>query len=294
MKLLAKYFVKFLVFFSGLMPRSVLRKSGSWLGFLWIDVIGFRKKIIQDNLKIAFPEWNEQERNRVGRESVYNMGYAFPEFFAIPNMDEKWLQENVVFEGQENLEHARSFNKGIFFLSLHLGNGDVGANALALAGQDIYIITKKFKTKWFNDLWFSVRGGQGVQYIDAHGPNNAFEILKALKKKAGIVFVLDQFMGRPFGIETRFFGKKTGTAYGLALFVQKTKAPVMPIYTYEGKDKKLHVVLEPVMDLSSCVSDDKDETIVQMTQAFNDKLEAIIRQHPEQWMWVHRRWKDFR
>ncbi len=293
MKLLIKWIVKLISFFSSLMPRQWIRRCGAPLGFLWFDLLGFRKKIIFNNLQIAFPDWSEQKKHQVGRESVYQMAYSFAEFFTIPSMNAQWLAENAVFEGWENLEKARAQGKGMFFLSLHLGNGDVATNAIVLNGQPIYVITKRFKTQWFDNLWFSVRGAQGVQYIDAHGPSNAFDILKALKKNAGLVFVLDQFMGKPFGIETTFFGKRTGTAYGLALFHQKTKAPVLPVYTYEGTDKKLHVVFEPAMDTQHSLVEDKDQTILNLTQSFNNKIEEIVRKHPEQWMWVHRRWKDF-
>lgn len=293
MKLLVKFFVKVLCFISSLFPRTWLRKSGAWLGFLWFDVFGFRKKIIMDNLSIAFPDWSEEKKRQVGRESVYHLGYNFGEFFYIPSITPEWIEENVVYEGWENVEKARALGKGMFFLSLHMGNGDLSASAIAMKGQELYLITKSFKTQWFNDLWFSIRGAKGVKYIDAHGSNNAFEILKGLKKNAALVFVLDQYMGKPFGIATTFFGKRTGTAYGLALFTQKTKAPVLPVYGYEGDDKKLHVVFEPALETASCVTEDKDQTILNLTQAFNNKLEEIVRKHPEQWMWVHRRWKDF-
>lgn len=293
MKLLVKFFVKICIFVSSFFSRSFLRKSGSWLGFLWFDVFGFRKKIIMDNLNIAFPEWSEEKKRQVGRESVYQLGYSFGEFFYLPSVTPRWIQENVVYEGWENVEQARAQGKGMFFLSLHMGNPDLAASSIVMKGQELYLITKTFKTQWFNDLWFSVRGALGVKYIDAHGPNNAFEILKALKKNAAVVFVLDQYMGKPFGIATTFFGKRTGTAYGLALFAQKTKAPVLPIYAYEGEDKKLHLVVEPALDTARWVTDDKDQTVLNLTQAFNDKLEEIVRKHPEQWMWVHRRWKDF-
>lgn len=293
MKLLVTLFVKFISFISSFLPRSVLRKLGSWVGFLWFDVFGFRKKIVLDNLNIAFPEWSDEKKRQVGRESVYQLGYSFGEFFFIPSLTPEWIEKNVIFEGWENVEKARALGKGMFFLSLHLGNGDLASNSIVMKGQPLHLITKSFKTQWFNDLWFSIRGAKGVKYIDAHGPSNAFEILKALKKNSGVVFVLDQFMGKPYGIATTFFGKRTGTAYGLALFVTKTQAPVLPIYTFEGNDGKLHVVFEEAMDTMKYVTPDKDQTILNMTQAFNDKLEEIVRKHPEQWMWVHRRWKNF-
>lgn len=294
MQLLIKFLVKILVFLSSLVPRRTLRLSGSWIGFLWFDVLGVRKKIVLDNLDTAFPEKSSHEKLAIGRQSVYQLGYNFAEFFFIPSIDQKWIEKNVVFEGWENIEKARALNKGMFFLTLHLGNGDLAANTIAMKGQGIYIITKRFKSKWLDDLWFSVRGAKGVKYIDAHAPNNAFEILKALKKNAGVTFVLDQFMGKPYGVASKFFGKATGTAYGLALFSQKTKAPVLPIYTFEGQDGKLHVVVEPELDTTGYVVEDKGETISRLTQFFCDKIEEIVRKHPEQWMWVHRRWKEFK
>ncbi|HWU41963.1 MAG TPA: hypothetical protein VN132_00955, partial [Bdellovibrio sp.] len=176
-----KCFTKIAGFLSMLVPRQWLRKSGSWVGFLWFDVFGFRRKIVLDNLKTAFPEWSDEQRYAVGRESVYQLGYNFTELFTIPYLDQKWLEKNMVDEGWENIEKARSQGKGILGLTLHLGNGDVGASTVVMRGWPIYMITKRFKTKWFDNMWFAVRGGQGVKYIDAHSPNNAFEILKALK-----------------------------------------------------------------------------------------------------------------
>lgn len=273
-------------------PRYVVRAPGALLGFLWIDFLRVRKKVVLENLRLAFPEKSEADRLLIARRSVYNMGYNFAEFFAIPGMDKEWRQHNIVFHGLEHIQQAQAENKGVFILGMHLGNGDIIANAIASDVTPLVLITKVFKNKILNDIWFSIRGYHGVKYIDAHGSNNAFEILKALKQKSAVVFVLDQFMGRPFGIPTQFFGKRTGTAYGLALFVQKTKAPVIPVYSYDGEDGKIHIVFLPKVDTGSLMTDDKDETTARMTQKFTDIIEDCVRRHPEHWMWVHRRWKN--
>ena len=126
-------------------------------------------------------------------------------------------------------------------------------------------------------------------FINAHAKNNAFEILAAIKKNRGVVFVLDQFMGRPYGVESQFFGVTTGTAYGLALFVKKTQKPVYPLYTYWDVDDKLHICIDEAIDLSAELSENSEV----ITNKFNQALERIIIKHPEHWMWVHRRWKTF-
>ena len=293
MKSLIKFFIRVVSYFLFLLPRSWVRALGSVIGFLWVDFFRVRRDVIFGNLKIAFPEWSEEKRIQIGRKSVYNMGHGFFEFFTVPHLNKKWLETQVVFEGQENLQKARAEGKGILALSLHLGNGDLGSTAIVMNGQPVTIITKVFKNPFFNDLWFSFRGAQGVKYIDAHGDKTSFDILKALKRQEAVVFVLDQFMGKPYGIATSFFGKQTGTAYGLSLFAMRTKAPVVPIYTYEGADHKMHVVFEPAVPVLDLVSEDKEASTLAITQRFNDKIEEVIKKHPEQWMWVHRRWKDF-
>lgn len=293
MKSLIKFCIKILSYLWFLLPRSWVRWLGGLVGFLWVDLFRIRRQVIVQNLEIAFPEWSEAKRKQIGRESVYNMGRGFFEFFTIPYLNKRWLETKVVFEGLEHYQKALERNKGVLLMSLHLGNGDLASAAVVMKGYPVTIITKIFKNKFFNELWFSFRGAQGVSYIDAHGPTTAFDILKTLKRQEGVIFVVDQFMGRPFGIETRFFGKTTGSAYGLSLFALKTKAPVIPIYTFEGEDRKMHVVFEPEVPLEDLVSEDKEASMLAITQRFNDKIEEIIRQHPEQWMWVHRRWKDF-
>jgi len=293
MRSLIKSFIKFVSYLLFLLPRSFVRWLGGSIGFLWVDLLRIRRKVIFGNLDIAFPEWSEEKKQQVGRESVYNMGRSFFEFFTVPHLDQKWLNNSVVFEGEENLKNALAKGKGVLGMSLHLGNGDMASSAIVMKGYPVTIITKVFKNQFLNDLWFSFRGTQGVKYIDAHGEKTSFDILKGLKRQEIIIFVIDQFMGKPYGIATKFFGKKTGTAYGLSLFALRTKAPIVPIYTYEGADRKMHVVFEPEIPVLDLVTEDKDSTSLAITQRFNDKIEEIVRKHPEQWMWVHRRWKDF-
>lgn len=285
-------FVDLACFVWSLLPRKAVRWLGAGIGVLWYDVLGLRKKVILDNLKTAFPEWSEETRARVARKSLRIQGSNFAEVFTLPSMDANWLAKHVVFEGWENLEAARAKNKGVYLLGMHIGNGDVTASAIVMKGAPIDLISKFFKNKTFNDMWFHIRAAHGVRFIEPHGEKTAFEILRAIKNKSCVAFVLDQFMGRPYGIPTTFFGRRTGTAYGLAVFVLKTGSPVVPVYSYEGSDDKIHIVFEPALDLIPLIGEDKDENLSRLTQKFNDVTEAVVRAHPEEWIWMHRRWKD--
>lgn len=274
-----------------LVPRPVLNAFGWMLGFLWWDVLRLRRFTVFRNLTIVFPQLSKAEKIRIARASIASLGLSFFEFLLIPRIDESYLRKHVVFEGIENYEEARRAGKGVYFLSLHMGNGDLGTALMSIAGLPLHLISKKFKLKWVNDYWFGVREAKGTRFIDPHGAKTPFEILKALRQNEVVIFVLDQFMGKPYGIETRFFGRKTGTAYGLALFAIKTGSPVLPVYTYRGDDGRTHLVFEP--PVPAVENEDRDLQIQQMTEKYNQALERIILKHPEQWMWVHRRWKTW-
>ncbi|MCX7977718.1 MAG: lysophospholipid acyltransferase family protein [Bdellovibrionaceae bacterium] len=277
-----------------LLPRRLVRALGVFLGILWFDVLRIRRKVMLDNLDIAFPDLDPGKKKQIARTSLYRFGSNFSEFFTLPSLDQKWIESHLVVEGKENLEAARAQGKGVYLLGMHLGNGDLTASLISMLGYPIHIITKFFKNKAFNDMWFHIRGAQGVKFIEPHGEKTPFQILRAIREKEFVAFVLDQYMGPPYGIETSFFGRKTGTAMGLALFFLKTGSPVVPVYSYEGSDNKMHIVFLPALDLEALVdTQDRGKTILSLTQKFCDTIEECVRRHPEEWLWVHRRWKEF-
>lgn len=132
-----------------------------------------------------------------------------------------------------------------------------------------------------------------MRFIEAHGRKTPFEILRAIKDNEIVFFVNDQFMGRPYGVEVEFFGKKTGAAFGLAVFYTKTQSPIVPIYAFEGDDGKLHVKIDSEIEVDHLIREDREQTYALMTQEFTHILERIVRKHPSDWMWIHRRWKTF-
>ena len=280
----------FLVFYNVFFFRQI---ASYGLGILWFDLLRFRRKVVLDNMQIVFPDQNRESLVPLARQSMIRFSEIFLEFFNIPWMTEKWVDQNIVFNGVENLKEAQAQKKGILMLSLHLGSGDMCCSAIQMKYQPITIITKFFKSRWLNAVWFSIRGRKGVGFIEPHGNKTPFDILKSLKAQRGVVFVIDQFMGRPYAVVTKFFGVETGTAYGLALFYLKTRAPIVPIYCYKAEDGKTHIVFEKMLDLNELITDNKEENLVRLTQKFNDCLEKIILKWPREWMWVHRRWKEY-
>ncbi len=289
-----KYYRKFGEIFSFifcLMPWWLNTLLGKTLAFLWVDILSLRKKVVYDNIDLAFPGTAEKIKKQWMRQSLYVLCRSFFDVIRIPHLKTSWIEKNINFLGIENLKPYE--NSGVLFMSLHMASGDLAGAVFSEKIKPLSLISKRFTNEFIDEFWFSVRTKSKTEFIDAHGKSNAFEILKALKKNRGVVFVVDQFMGKPFGVESKFFGHTTGTAYGLALFAQKTKAPVLPLSTFWGADGRLNVTVGPVIDFSDIITDDKDSNNVLMTNRMNDVVADIIRKNPAQWMWVHRRWKVF-
>lgn len=263
---------------------------GRFIGFIWFDIFRIRRKVILDNLRLAFPNISDSEAHRIARRSMSAVGRNIVDVFVIPFISKNWLEKNVEFVGYENYQTANAKNKGIMILSLHLGSGDLACACLSLKGIPLHVITKEFKSAWLNNFWFSARKKHGTKFISDR--KSSFEILRALRKNESVVFVLDQYMGPPLGVKTKFFGVETGTAMGLALLAERANCPVLPIYTYYNEHNKLVIVIDKEIPLDPCP--DHDQTILHMTQQYCDYIERVVRKFPEHWMWVHRRWKEFR
>ena len=269
------------------MPFIVHQGIAWGIGIFWFDILRIRRNDAIKNVKRVFPDITDQQATKMARKSLYHMGLTLTEFFSMPFLWEKEFREMYDVEGEEHLKQAYGENKGVFIMSVHLGNGDLGTAALASWGYRVSIISKIFKTKWLNDLWFSSRQAKGVEFIPPR--KSSYEILKALKANKGVIFVLDQYTGPPNGILTTFFGYETGTAAGLALFAQRSGAPVVPVYTYRTGPLKHKIIVEPPIEFEE--KGEKDETLRHMTEKYNRVVEKAILKAPEQWMWVHRRWK---
>ncbi len=269
------------------MPFFIHQTLAWIIAIIWFDILRIRRQTAIDNVLIVFPQFTLKQAKQMARKSIYHMGLTITEFFSMPFLWEKEFRQMFEVEGEEHLKEALKQKNGVFLLSAHRGNGDLGTAALASWGYKVHIISKIFKTAWLNRLWFSSREAKGVKFIPPR--KSSYEILKALKAQEIVIFVLDQYTGPPNGVLTHFFNKKTGTAAGLALFSQRAQAPVLPVFTQRIGPLKHKITIRPPVVFEEQKT--KDETIVFMTEKYNREVEAAILEAPEQWMWVHRRWK---
>jgi KDO2-lipid IV(A) lauroyltransferase len=270
-------------------PAFLRKTLAYFLAFLWFDLFRIRRQVLLDNLAIAFPQMSLDERTRIGRASIRNLGLNLVEYVYLPFLTPENYQKYFVFEGSEVLDRALAKGKGALILTLHIGHGDLGCAGMSLRGYKMLLVSKSFKLKWLNDLWFGMREKLGTRFIPAR--DSSYALLKGLKAGASVVIPLDQFTGPPIGVRTTFFGQETGTAAGLAVMAQRSGAPVVLVYTLRMGGGRHLIKYVREIDVPQGKAD--PETTVRITQEFNDELEKIVRAHPEQWMWIHRRWKRF-
>lgn len=267
-------------------PPSFRRGLGSCIGLLWFDVLQIRRKVVLSNLDIAFPELTENERVRIARRSMINFGLTIVEYSALPFLTQDWVPKNCSFEGLEHLDSALAKKKGVCLLTLHLGNGDLAISSLSLLGYPMTLISKEFSLRWLNDLWFGMRQRLGTKFIAPR--NSSLAVSRALKNNEVVIFVLDQFTGPPIGTRSLFFGRETGTGLGLATMAKRRDCPVIPCYTYRDSKNRHRICFDPAMSPI-----EEGASLEDLTQDYNDRLESFVRKVPEQWMWLHRRWKVF-
>jgi Kdo2-lipid IVA lauroyltransferase/acyltransferase len=276
-----------------ILPMRLRLVIGDAIGLLWFDVFRIRRGVALANVALAFPEKKSGERVHIARSSLRSMGRTLVEFSLFPYLKGRLGKKMFKYEGLEHLDRAFAEKRGVIMLTLHMGNGDMGAAGLSIRGYKMNLISKEFKSRWLNDLWFGMRRKLGTQFISPE--KSSFEILRALKRNEAVIFVLDQFMGPPVGTRTRFFGVETGTAMGCALMALRTGVPVIPCYDVRCDDGTHRIVIEEAIPTPTGLDDRlREENIAALTQVYTDKIEGVVRRHPEQWMWIHRRWKEFR
>ncbi|MEZ4871487.1 MAG: lysophospholipid acyltransferase family protein [Bdellovibrionales bacterium] len=290
MKSLVVLFGKSISYLIWISPSWFKLFLGDAFAILWWDVLRIRRKVVLENLQIAFPEMSSTEKNKIARESIRNMGRGLIEYFKLPFLNKDNYSQWIQFEGLETVDKALAAGKGVCLLAGHFGNGDFCLAGLSLRDYQCILISKHFKVAWINDVWFGLRSKFGTRFIEPR--NSTSQILKALRSNEIVIFVQDQFMGPPIGCRVNFFGKETGSAMGLAMIARRTGAKVIPLYQYRAGGEQHVMRFEEEIPFEE--KESKEDTIQFMTQKYTDFIEAKVKEDPKQWMWVHKRWKTFK
>jgi KDO2-lipid IV(A) lauroyltransferase len=196
------------------------------------------------------------------------------------------LEKFLRTEGLGNYEHAHAKGKGVIFLTCHLGAFDLQITNMAMRGLNPNIIGTPLKNHRLNDLLWNYRNLHGAIAI-ARG-KETFRMIKVLKSGGSVALLIDQDT-KVKSVFVDFFGVSASTPAGAAILALKTGAAVVPTYIYLGEDNLQHMHILPEIPMTGTGDEDRD--VVYNTQLLTNFIEETIRRHPDQWVWMHERWK---
>ena len=239
------YFIKTLAFLLDLLPRILFLGAGIFLGRL-IHFLGFRSKIAKGNLLRVFPEKMEAEREAIRKKNYEHFGLLLLEFIRSFYGYKKFLETSCTVEGGEHLKNAHAAGRGVLVITSHQGNWEIltaaGAHLLKLPCN---IVTKRLKPDWFHKLAEAERASLGVKM--AFEPRTMNIVMRALRAKELVGFVMDQYVGAPLGARLPFFNIPVGTSIAPALLAVRTGAVIVPGYTIRNADGTFRARFEAPM-----------------------------------------------
>lgn len=241
------------------------------------------------NLKRCFPELDAAARRRLLVANFEHYGLLFFEtlhfFSPLPGHYRRYVAATSRVEGRQEWERARAKGRGVIFFSAHLGCWEAAGGAAALSGINATAVTTVLTPRWLHDKITAGRASLGV--AAAFHPGSMPAVLRVLRRGGTVVFMNDQYAAPPMGRRVEFFGARVGTLAVVGPLAKRTGAPVLPVLTLREPDGTAVARIEPELELGAALDDPEAAT-----QLIAARVERWVRRRPEQWLWVHRRFKD--
>jgi len=280
--------VLILLKFLGLLPRKIARGAGV---FIARCLFAFRPRLREAadfNLRLAFPELPAPARREILQRMVRHLGWMVAEFARFPRYTRKNIEEAIILDGFENFATAERRGKGVLFLTGHMGAWELKPFAHALYSTPLYFLVRPIDNPRVDEMVNHYRCLSGNRPIRKN--ESARAVLRVLRQ-GGVVGVLaDQNAIPSEAVFVDFFGVPAATTSGIARLARRTEAAVVPVYSYwDSQIRKYRLRYEPALDLTA--TDDEESDIRSYSMCFNQVIEDYVRRFPDQWLWVHRRWK---
>lgn len=270
------------------LPERAGYRLGSAIGAAMRWLSPRHHGIVMTNLRLAFgEEKSEAELRAIARGCYQHLGKCLTEFIRLPALTPEEIRRVTDLKGTEHIEAALARGKGIIILTGHLGNWELTGARLAVEGYPLTVIARPQRDTALTEYILRTREAAGMRVL--HRDAAVRRSLKALRSNQVLGILLDQNAGED-GIFVEFFGHLASTAPGAAAFALRTDAAVLPTYSWRNPDNRLSIVIEEPVPLIR--TGDRDHDILVNTAHYTKIIENQIRVHPEQWFWLHKRWKS--
>lgn len=272
----------------GRLPRSLSRILVRVLTGSAYLLLGRLRGVGERNLELALPELPRAERERILRGVFRNLGWQLVEFCRMRRYTAKNVQGWLRTEGLEHYLAAEARGRGVLILTGHLGAWELSSFYHSLMGHPMGMVIRRLDNKLLDEYVNGIRCLHGNSVL--HKGDFARGLLKAMHHGGTVGILMDTNMTPPQGVFARFFGMEACTASGLARVALRTGAAVLPGFClWEAKERRYVLHFGPELRFEQ--TGDGEHDILAATQQCNDVLESWIRRYPEQWLWIHRRWK---
>ncbi len=290
--------VRLLFAILGWLPRRTAVRVGMFIGRLGYKLAGGLRRIAHRNLEIAFPEKSETERHEIARGSFENLGRVLGELTQFPRATPATLrgmiefqfdsEENKASDERKTLDAERAKGRGILLVGPHLGNWEMGVFAYSALEDKLTYLARPLDNPLIEEFTVRLRTRFGNQPIDK---NNSVSKAMAILRDGGILGVLPDVNVLPRdGVFVPFFGKLACTTSGVAMMAMRTNAMILPMCcVWNTETEKYDVLFGKLVEQPN--SGDRHRDVFEMTAAFTAEMERFIRAYPDQWLWIHRRWK---
>ena len=265
-------------------PLATGRKLGRFLGTIAFHVLrGERKKALA-NLAIAFPDWPEAKRLQTIRAMFLHLGMSLFEIAWLPNITLENRGQTTTEEGIVRMLEIIRSGKAIVTFTAHCGNWEWLAWICGLQ-MPVTALQRERANAGMNQFITDLRGIVGIRTVDRGSAGSARELMQGIRKPGLLAFLIDQNI-RAESVKVPFFGKPALTPIGPAKLAIRGAVPVVIGFIHRGEDGMQHVkFLEPIQ---TSRDDDPIELTARLTKAIEDQIRAV----PEQWVWMHNRWRE--
>lgn len=268
------------------LPEPAWRALGRGLGRLVGGPLGYRRRVVDENLRAAFPELGAAERAAVAAGMFRRLGEALCEFFALGHWSRQEILDRVPELDLTELERLRGEGRGAILMTGHFGNWELLGAAAAARGIPLHVVARSQSNPWADALQNRIRARAGLRVIKAE--RSLREVVRAVRHGEFVAMLPD--VNTPGdGVFVDFLGRPAATPRGVAYFAWKLDCPVFAKFLRARGDGTHEALDTPTLHPDR--NKDEARAVQELTQAMTANLEACIRAHPDHYLWVHRRWK---
>jgi KDO2-lipid IV(A) lauroyltransferase len=265
------------------LPLGLARALGAMLGHVAWHVLRRDRRRAIDNLGQAFPEWPPQKRRATTRAMFHHLGKLLFEILWLPRFNATLRDRTTDVVGLEQFLELMK-RGGAIAITAHHGNWEWAAHCVASYGIDLTALQRERNEADINRFITEMRGGAGIRSIDRGSVAAAREMIQSLRRGGLLAFLIDQNI-RAESAKVPFFGRPALTPLGPAKLAIRTETPVICIFTERRGSKYLLTFHEPI-------EVHRGDDPIALTARITADIEAQIRRAPEQWVWLHDRWRE--